>query len=870
MSTPTENVEILQQALYGTYDERYVKIASFNTYGDARYQLQSEVLEPQEWVLPSLSFTKISTSSFSVSGDHRDIYYANRQVRVNMTGTVTIAYAKISTSTYSSPDTTIVLDDTIITDTLVSVEFLRDSNLYSMDASDYGTTLDDVTINAALTDIGSDETNLILEPKDWLITDDISFPSTLTVSPEVGCKLKIRGDCTLTFAGTLKALPNQKIFAKYEHTTVKTTAVAGAVDIDVNTIVNLLAGYDIWFELDSGSLHYAKIDSIIDSDTIRIDTAVPTGDAISANTIVYTMGNIRFTGNMEGTYTNWFSPSGGGTEDDTAFIQKHADSVTTKLIPFKTLSTETYRITRQLDLRKVYIIDCQAEILVDFTTDCGVLVGGNCQINNVGKMFFYKVIDNDTSEVPTYPIMRITGLSSSKMTIGQCNYLQLYCENNGGAEEEKSIMYTKFDLGIIRKLEIYDDGTSTDTPYSINENTFYNGRIRYLIVNGSYNHNGNKFFDPCLEGDDAVITFNVGHSNMIQRARFETTGTVTITFDAGTHDNIITQDYVSDFTFPATNPLPSNVDVIDNGTANLYYQERYAGYSHKLFLNISRNTTMFGNGTDTTINIRGIDDLDNSLVPGLDYLYARTTYRRIWDSGIIPAHEGDMYKFICDADILRTWVYAFDSNKQLLTTEASSTSEIRMSDKIWYNGATQKYWTQTADATTIGVALENLTNVAYIRILLRTGATVSNEYFRYILGYSFTKHKRDYEYDATIGIMYKAGLALSSSPTQGYAQVGETVYKTDGTVRYTNIFSLDTKTNAEYDTVSTIGIEDITDINKGDIVGIELKNGTTYWTTLSSTPTTGTSPAGTITLTSALTTVSRNQARIVFNRWLTV
>jgi len=72
--------------------------------------------------LPSLTFTYVNTTTFTVDGSQVDIYTATRRLKINLTASV--AYSEVVSSTYNSgPDTTsVVIYDAVLDATLVSVE----------------------------------------------------------------------------------------------------------------------------------------------------------------------------------------------------------------------------------------------------------------------------------------------------------------------------------------------------------------------------------------------------------------------------------------------------------------------------------------------------------------------------------------------------------------------------------------------------------------------------------------------------------------------------------------------------------------------------------------------------------------------------
>ncbi len=79
-------------------------------------------LNPSQWHEPSLTFTYVNTTTFTVNGDQTDIYKPTRRLKVNLTAST--AYSEVVSPTYNSgPDTTSVLIlDAVLGATLVSVE----------------------------------------------------------------------------------------------------------------------------------------------------------------------------------------------------------------------------------------------------------------------------------------------------------------------------------------------------------------------------------------------------------------------------------------------------------------------------------------------------------------------------------------------------------------------------------------------------------------------------------------------------------------------------------------------------------------------------------------------------------------------------
>lgn len=80
----------------------------------------STTLNPSQWFLPSLTFTYVSTTSFTVNGDQTDIYKIGRRMKLNLNAST--VYSEVVSATYSSPNTTVTVLDAVLTNPLVSAE----------------------------------------------------------------------------------------------------------------------------------------------------------------------------------------------------------------------------------------------------------------------------------------------------------------------------------------------------------------------------------------------------------------------------------------------------------------------------------------------------------------------------------------------------------------------------------------------------------------------------------------------------------------------------------------------------------------------------------------------------------------------------
>ena len=76
-------------------------------------------LNPSQWYKPSLTFTYVSTTSFTVNGDQRDIYKPTRRLKINLSAS--IVYSEVVSAAYTTV-TTITVLDAVINNTLIDVE----------------------------------------------------------------------------------------------------------------------------------------------------------------------------------------------------------------------------------------------------------------------------------------------------------------------------------------------------------------------------------------------------------------------------------------------------------------------------------------------------------------------------------------------------------------------------------------------------------------------------------------------------------------------------------------------------------------------------------------------------------------------------
>lgn len=524
--------------------------------------------------------------------------------------------------------------------------------------------------------------------------------------------------------------------------------------------------------------------------------------------------------------------------DDTAALQAAADAARASGRRLLVPGGLKVRITAPVNLR---FIDVQfdASLRVDQTTGYGVLVGDKATARAGREISFRSVLHNDPVAQAGVPCVRVQGLMAGVVTMGRCDYLQLYASTIEEKDTGDACAYSTyvFNGGSVRHLEIWGNGAQS----WINENKFFGGDFRKITFRGDYTPNNNTFFGPSLEGASTLIDIQVGARNKFLYARSEYGPTVK--FGAGTWHNLILDSWNSS----PQNRSSAFVVAEDLGSENIV-----SGFTDQFLrpyalASVNAQSVLF----NTASAFNGAP-----LRPGLLKPAVNVSFQTVLDTGILPIRLGasslERLEFTSDAALWRPKVYFYDANMVPLNVTGKG--------YIDTNGG----WTVATDGLSYQLGSGQSTrNIllkpgapAYMRVEISASGSTAGKTFEHLTLTGWVKSPRT----PTLVDMWREALRkplTGTRPTQGWGKVGTTVR--DGVTVNTVIQAGTTALTA----APASGATDITvatSIPSGAVVGVLLSTGVTHWAT---TTTTGT----TVTLSAALPDAAVVGAPVVWNLW---
>jgi hypothetical protein len=522
----------------------------------------------------------------------------------------------------------------------------------------------------------------------------------------------------------------------------------------------------------------------------------------------------------------------------------------------------TVRLGSSTDLRGVKRLNFESNILVAAGT---LTVGGF--FNSGGGDIRLANVTNGTSlfgAPPASPVLRITGLSESFVSLGACNFAQLYAE---GAGEDRGVSYNQFRItGMVTLLELTDGGVG-GTPY-VNENFIYADRlVKLSIVGVNYPHNHNKIFHPCMEGSAVALTFTNTTNNSVYGARFEDVAASSgVTFASSAYSNTVLASW-SGVTY---GQFATPILVTDSGRNNMVATESSTQFRKSPLFLVDANSMIVGTSTACAAPNKRIAPTTNGLTalpspalitPSLNG-FTVDSFTTIGMSDLIPVSLGDVV--VWDANysgaLMRPLVWVYDANQNPLLSEGAGGAFYSQVNLTTFDTTYGYYTVGTGlGANDLIPGFVRRSEVKFIRVgIISSSAglikSIGASIFTQALGRGPTENATQQPYSLPV---------LDGAPTRGYAPFNFAVWdKTAKVMRWVS-YQYENKLNGALSagntsaTVSAAG-----SIANGDICGILLDDGTTHWSAISAlagaTFTIAAIPAG---------RSAANGARVVFNRW---
>ena len=562
-----------------------------------------------------------------------------------------------------------------------------------------------------------------------------------------------------------------------------------------------------------------------------------------------------------------------GVTDDSAAVQAAADYCVANGLVLYAPSGSTVYLASAVDLRFIKYINFNSNILVSQSiAGVPVTIGGFAQ--QIGGRWVFNDVSDGSSVItgtpPSRPVFRLFGAKAAHIELGSCQYFQLYADAdvNTGTSTAYNNIYLH---GAVYKMELFGEVANS----WVNENWIYSGRIKKLIVDGTYyGHNHNKWFNPTMEGSDVDVQFlGLTHENQIYGVRFElVSGSSGVTFESGTYNNLIIQTWSGTGRAGDVFTVPS-IPVSDQGVNNLITFDHSTRYRRTTIFSVDSESMVVGNNSDSTspdyrIGRPLLDRPSKALiVPGLKKLSVLNAFRFVAMSGMIPVDVGDVIAFNADTDtnLFRLRIYIFDENQQPITDEFGGGRYVLISG-ITSLSSSSGYGVYAPAANlpssllkTFYTGTVNRSDVKYIRVAFEMGTAGD---FESLSAYLWTKPVGRQKAE-TSAQDYQGMPALNGAPTRGYVPLGFAVLNTATSSVLHVSYAWETQVDGAISSGGTsVTVVDEGSIANGDIVGILLDDDTTHWTSVSSKSGSSFSidaiPAG---------RSVDDGARIVFNRW---
>lgn len=421
-----------------------------------------------------------------------------------------------------------------------------------------------------------------------------------------------------------------------------------------------------------------------------------------------------------------FGCKGDGVTDDTVNFQIAADSCRDNNTLLYCPKSSKYLLSSQVILDRVKGVEAYGNIIAQNKL---VIKGVSSQAGDY-NILLQKVTGT----------VLVEGIKNGMFKIVEASELELYADSEQTGLG--SIAYNTFYLGAVNSINIHSNASGW-----INENAFYGGRLQTLTIGdsenvGTYPHNNNHFYNPCLE--DGTINFYCAASNYIHNGRFE--GTCHYNFYARARSNFVDRAWLGEHLPTISTPSTWN----DISGKNFYCRGPESYYKTKEVI--------------YTVESKNYDC--EKLYPLNGKLHNTSYNNKFFETDFIDITHGVGFSFASDATFIRAYIYIYDENKDPIIDQPAYSPIIGDSYVFNHNESQGWYSVSTANINHENLTIAKMspstpfldTGVKYIKIQLRGYGSANLEYFKAFLTapyYSF------------LSFVSKSGLRSETMPANG-------------------------------------------------------------------------------------------------------
>ncbi|EPF71605.1 hypothetical protein [Acinetobacter rudis] len=489
-------------------------------------------------------------------------------------------------------------------------------------------------------------------------------------------------------------------------------------------------------------------------------------------------------------------------------------------------------ISRDISLRHLNFDLSATEIKL---INCTIHVGASGSSSLTKDQRLGIVYNNSFTLKPSIlslPSVKVWGSKCLKFTFDQIDYLLLYASTDPSVyPRDSSISYSSFTGELVTRLEFntdsrYENGQEADGPGSrsqwINSNFFYISRIMGIDIKGSYQHNGNVFYNSTLETTEAYLNLEVGNKNVFLNIRTE--GYPKIFLSASTIGNIIERTWFSTEATVLSFPNVTDLGVLNKVTSvHETRMHKYTILRHDARIDTIFNGQPLNMGSNLNVSRRKI----SSILP----------YQFISKTNVFEIAPTDIINFYCDtiSDVVSKYiarVYFYDKDMNLCTDIEEDWFYSVNFKKINKLESYLEGYFLSVGSTFLSLHEKARKRIKYIAVALLTNTDINTCNARW-LNVTLMSMRNLLLLDRTYIEKDNLFNMPLNKPSKFIGKIGDIVNGYSESWRC--IFSLDTKVSSvispESISVDKFYLNSVFSGWKvGDIIGIDLNDGSTHWT----------------------------------------